>query len=67
MKAFRAYFDFTDDNVAESRIKMSFGVSTGISNVASQAERGYHNLNGQRVAAPSHGIFIQNGKKVVIK
>ena len=28
---------------------------------------GYYNLNGQRVAQPTKGLYIVNGKKVVIK
>lgn len=27
----------------------------------------YYNLNGQRVDAPQHGVYIQNGRKVIIK
>jgi hypothetical protein len=30
-------------------------------------EEVYYNLNGQRVTNPTHGIFIKNGKKVIIK
>lgn len=30
-------------------------------------EEVYYNLNGQRVINPTHGIFIKNGKKVIIK
>ena len=45
------------------------GEATGIDNVATEkAERtGVYNLAGQRVAKPQHGIYIVNGKKVVIK
>ena len=27
----------------------------------------YYNLNGQRVDKPTHGIYIANGKKVIIR
>ena len=27
----------------------------------------YYNLQGQRVENPQHGVFIHNGKKVVLK
>ena len=30
-------------------------------------EEVYYNLNGQRVTNPTHGIFIKNGKKVILK
>lgn len=44
--------------------------TTGVSEVRSQKEdvRGeYFNLNGQRVAQPTKGLYIVNGKKVVVK
>ena len=44
--------------------------STGIDEVRGQTEevRGeYYNLSGQRVANPTKGLYIVNGKKVVIK
>ena len=45
------------------------GEATGIDNVTTEkAERtGVYNMAGQRVAKPQHGIYIVNGKKVVIK
>ena len=43
--------------------------TTGISNTTSDIQNDdvFYNLNGQRVAAPSKGMFIRNNKKVVIK
>ena len=38
-------------------------INTESANVA----REYYNLNGQRVANPSKGLYIVNGKKVIIK
>ncbi len=47
------------------------GEATGIENVdaAEDSERQdvWYNLNGQRVSRPEHGIYIRNGKKVIIK
>ncbi len=45
------------------------GGTTSISelNVKGQAEGTYFNLAGQRVAQPTKGLYIVNGKKVVIK
>lgn len=45
------------------------GDATGITNVEDKkADDGaYYNLQGMRVAAPKNGIFIRNGKKVVLK
>ena len=45
------------------------GGTTSISelNVKSQADGEFYNLAGQRVAQPTKGLYIVNGKKVVIK
>ncbi len=53
----------------ESNITVTLSLSntTGISNVRSDKERGaYYSLNGQRVENPNKGIFIKNGKKIVL-
>ena len=43
--------------------------TTGIDKVAIDQEDSsiYYNLNGQRIAAPSKGLYIKNNKKVIIK
>ena len=49
---------------------LGFDETTGMNNVRCKTEdvRGeYYNLNGQRVAQPTKGLYIVNGKKVVIK
>lgn len=45
------------------------GETTGISEVKTAGSKAgeIYNLNGQRVAAPAKGLYIMNGKKVVIK
>jgi len=45
------------------------GETTGISNVEGSKlnVEGYYNLAGQRVAQPTKGLYIVNGKKVVVK
>lgn len=72
--AFRGYFDFYDaikeveDEYAASRIKMSFDdTATGINGVNINVDGEYYNLNGLRVETPAKGIFIKDGKKVVVK
>ena len=41
---------------------------TGIAQVEMQAEKDvYYNLNGQKVAHPTRGIYIYNGKKIFVK
>ncbi len=43
--------------------------ATGISSVAAQKQNDgvYYNLSGQRVNMPAKGLYIQNGKKVIVK
>jgi hypothetical protein len=43
--------------------------TTGIDKVSDTMENGspYYNLNGQRVENAQHGVFIRNGKKILIK
>ena len=43
--------------------------STGIQSVETAAESNdnYYNLAGQRVAQPAKGLFVKNGKKVILK
>ena len=56
----------------ESNISVTLSlapVSTGISQVrvdANAQSDAYYNLSGQRVNNPSHGIYIKNGKKVIL-
>lgn len=67
-------FLFVADSTAPM-IDFDFGGTTGINevneSVASQSEfkvnGEYYNLAGQRVAQPTKGLYIVNGRKVVIK
>ncbi len=47
----------------------NFGETTGINKVETVKKNveGCYNLNGQRVAQPTKGLYIVNGRKVVIK
>ena len=68
MKGFRGYFT---DVPADAAARLSFyDETTGITRVISSSEltdgKAY-NLAGQRVAQPAKGLYIVNGKKVVIK
>ena len=74
MKAFRAYFDFSDvltdvENAAGSRIKMAFsdGTLTGIGEAvnSNSADGWYHDLQGRSVAQPGRGVYLKDGKKIV--
>lgn len=59
----------------ENSAKMSFlslggGSATDISAIKDGNERmdnEFYNLNGQRVASPSKGLYILNGKKIIVK
>lgn len=57
----------TIDNRFE--LRLSAGETTGIRSVSDndEAAKSYYNLNGQHVDAPQKGIYVVNGKKVVIK
>ena len=52
-----------------SRLNVVFDDATGISTVETvKAQNGEtYNLSGQRVAQPQKGLYIVNGKKVIIK
>ncbi len=76
MKGYRAYFYFQDvlisynTGTASSRMTMSFDdKTTKITNINSDdmSNDSFYNLNGQRVKTPMRGIFIKNGKKIVVK
>ena len=73
--AFRAYFKIGDgEALARQLTAFNFGFgdeTTDIENFAKSQEPTangpYYNLAGQRVAQPTKGLCIVNGKKVVIK
>lgn len=76
MKAFRAYFTFNDiasvydDAAAGARV--NFFVKNGNGTTQIQIpellnDGEYYDLNGLRVDTPSKGIYIKDGKKVVVK
>ena len=78
LKACRAYFQFSEAAVAASELDVEFdfgndinGNTTGISSLtpspSPKGEGSVYNLAGQRVTNPTKGLYIVNGKKVVIK
>ena len=69
MPAGKAYLSTTVDAV-ESRMKVNIeGETTGINTINGEGLKlnGYYNLNGQRVDNPKKGLYIVNGKKVMVK
>ncbi len=70
-KAFRAYL-VNESTVPEgARVSFNFGddVVTGINEIepASANSEAIYNMGGQRVMKAQKGLYIQNGKKVVVK
>lgn len=79
--AYRAYFQLNDGlQMAESATPASDGVrvllhgldgeTTAVEAVltpAASADDEYYDLQGRRVTAPAKGIYVTNGKKVIIK
>ncbi|MBP5338640.1 MAG: hypothetical protein J6Z14_04955 [Prevotella sp.] len=53
---------------AREYLPFNFGEATGISSVkVSQSTKQVYNLNGQRVDSPKKGLYIVNGKKMILK
>ena len=70
MKGFRAYFELPQVSQDVSGVRMSFlDETTGIKRVISSdmLDNHLYNLNGQPVQEVKKGLYIKNGKKVVIK
>ena len=74
IKAFRGYFDLKDvltdvEDTYGSRIIMSFDEATGINTIdhSSFTINRYFDLQGRSVENPGKGIYLKNGKKVVVK
>ena len=83
MKAFRAYFTLSDvlteKELSAARILLSFGDggTTGVGDAlrlmnngrvnSDESASAVYNLKGQRVAQPSKGLYIKDGRKVVVK
>ena len=74
IKGFRAYFQLKGDVVQQARafcLDFGDGESTGIHSIESNgkvADDAIYTLDGRRVSQPTQkGIYIQNGKKFIIK
>lgn len=71
--AHKAYIDMSAQNIsAESLASLRFnfdGTSTSIGNVevSHPSSAPYYDLSGRRVTQPAQGIYIQNGKKIIVK
>ena len=73
LPAFRAYFKVLNSAISSSAPALNICFdefeTTGIKDVknAAKSMNGYYNLSGQQVTQPTKGLYIVNGKKVVIK
>ncbi len=70
IKAFRGYFNLetADAYYEESRrIVLNFGDATGIETIVKDEADKVFNLSGQRVKTPAKGVFVKNGKKIIVK
>ena len=65
----KAYLDMAEAAGVRTLSIVIAGETTGIAEVATaDAENGaVYNLSGQRVSKPANGLYIVNGKKVIIK
>ena len=75
MKAFRAYFDFYDlladvDPEYAAPIFISIGDETTRIDTplyGNEGDDNYYSLDGRLVKTPAKGVYIKNGKKVIVK
>lgn len=70
LKGTRSFFQAKTSNARSLTLAFDDGTTTGISEelrVNSEEFAPVYNLNGQRVENTSKGLYIKNGKKVVIK
>lgn len=70
----KAYLEVDIDDDEEAKVVLVFddGETTDISSIsdisnADAAEGKIYNMNGQRVAKPTHGVYLKNGKKYIVK
>ena len=54
-------------NANARALTIVFGEATGIKNVNDNDNVNWYDLQGRRVQKPSKGVFIRNGRKVVVK
>ena len=70
LKANRAYLPKSNVATLNSSFSLDFeNVSTGIEAAATNAEQGAacYDLSGRRVNRPAKGLYVKNGKKIIVK
>ena len=67
----KVYVELEDENTLNAKsVTFDFGTTNAIKEVAEPeivSKQGVYDLQGRRVSNPSSGIYIVNGKKIVIK
>lgn len=66
---YKAYVEVGEAQAAQG-LRFSFGTATDIENTLTEGEgeaKEYYDLSGRRVAQPTKGLYIVNGKKMYIK
>ena len=69
LKPFRAYFAIPSGSVKANVISLSFDEETSITEITNHKSVNdiYYDLSGRRVELPRPGLYIVNGKKVIVK
>ena len=70
LRANSSYMDVESTGATRSFIGFSDDETTGISTLLTNWEKvngEVYNLNGQRVSNPTKGLYIVNGKKILVK
>ena len=67
---YKAIIDLKGNYTGQLEKEFTYEGATGINEIVSQKETvngEFYNINGQRVSQPTKGLYIVNGRKVVIK
>jgi hypothetical protein len=73
VNACRAYFELSDDSQAREFVMNFEDDATGISDALRLNDKGqmtndnFYDLQGRKIEKPTKGLYIHNGKKVIIK
>lgn len=65
--AAKSFIAMRHETKEEPIVSDDAGIVDGINNVYSDIDNKYYDIQGRNVSTPRRGVYIQNGKKVVIK
>ena len=65
----KCWLAISGNSSGASRLSIVFGESTGIAGVSVEGAEhtGWYDLSGRRVAKPAKGVYVKDGKKIVVK